>query len=30
MMLIGIFNYAARSEGDGVEDTLSFLAAHIA
>jgi hypothetical protein len=28
MMLIRIFNYAAWSEGEGVEDAFSFLAAH--
>jgi len=28
MVLVLIFNYAARSEGDRVEDTLSFLADH--
>jgi len=30
MMLILVFNYAARSERDSVEDALSFLAVHYA
>jgi len=28
MVLVLIFNYAARNEGDRVEDTFSFLADH--
>jgi hypothetical protein len=30
MMLILVFNYAARSEQYSVEDALSFLAVHYA